>query len=131
MVCYPVSLLTLLDPCCFATGTEPGRWRQLCKKLVPCLDEYSSALLRSAQKFLQIGDDHGAEIIQSSCVGCLAHLALLCDLAGRLEPSSKPQMDVVCDFSLERLGRLTEGMCFDGYTYFDLLLRVLCSLDHP
>ena len=88
------------------------------------LDEYSDTLLRNARTFLQLGDTQGAEIIQSSCVGCLAHLAVLCDLISHLEPNYKPRMDAVCDSSLERLGQLTQEMSFDGYTYFDLLLRV-------
>ena len=89
-----------------------------------CIDDYSNTLLRNARTFLQIGDTQGAEIIQSSCVGCLAHLAVLCDLISRLEPNFKPRMDAICDSSLKRLGHLTEEMSFDGYTYFDLLLRV-------
>ena len=90
------------------------------------LDEYSDTLLRNMRNFLQIKDQQGAEIIQSSCVDCLAHLAVLCDLVGRSEPNSKPQMDAVCDSSLGRLGRLTQEMSFDEYTYFDLLLMVRC-----
>ena len=79
---------------------------------------------------MEIGDDHGAEIIQSSCVGCLAHLAPLCDFISRLEPNSKPQMDAICDSSLERLGRLTQEMNFDEYTYLDLLLKVRHSVGY-
>ena len=90
------------------------------------LDEYSDTLLRNMRNFLQIKDQQGAEITQSSCVGCLAHLAVLCDLVGRSEPNSKPQMDAVCDSSLGRLGRLTQEISFDEYTYFDLLLMVRC-----
>ena len=88
------------------------------------LDEYSDTLLRNIRRFIEIGDTLGLEIIQSSCVGCLAHLAVLCDLVSRLEPSCKSQADAVCDSSLERLGRLTQEMNFDEYTYLDLLLRV-------
>ena len=43
---------------------------------------------------------------------------------GRFEPNSKPQMDDICDWSLEQLGDLTQGICFEEYTYLDLLLRV-------
>ena len=93
------------------------------------LDEYSDTLLRNARTFLQIGDTQGAEMIQSSCICCLAHLAVLCDLISRLKPNSKPQMDTVCDSSLERLGCLTQEMSFEGYTYFDLLLRVCRQVD--
>ena len=92
------------------------------------LDEYSDTLLRDIRRFTEIEDDIGAEIIQNSCVGCLAHLAMLCDFVGRLEPNSKPQMDAICDSSLERLGRLTQEANFEEYTYLDLLLRVRHSV---
>ena len=95
------------------------------------LDEYSDTLLRNMRISLQIDDRQGAEIIQGSCIGCLAHLAVLCDLIGRLEPNSKPQVDAVCDSSLERLGRLTQEMYFDEYTCFDLLLMVRHWVDFP
>ena len=95
------------------------------------LDEYSDTLLQNARTFLRLGDTQDAEIIQSSCIGCLAHLAVLCDLVSHLESDSKSRMDAVCDSSLERLGQLTQGMSFDGYTYFDLLLRVRDWVDHP
>ena len=96
----------------------------MCDGLVTRLDEYSGTLLRNIRTFLQIGDTQGAEIIQSSCVGCLAHLAVLCDLIGRSQPNTKPRMDIVCDSSLERLGQLTQEMNFEEYTYFELLLKV-------
>ncbi|KAF9643250.1 hypothetical protein BDM02DRAFT_3123697 [Thelephora ganbajun] len=109
---------------CSTDGVEPGQRKQLCDELVTRLDEYSDTLLQNIQSFQNIGDNHGAEIIQGSCVSCLAHLAVLCDLVGRLEPNSKPQMDAICDSSLERLGDLTQGMNFDEFTYLDLLLRI-------
>ena len=117
-------LTTLVDPHRFVTGAEQGQRKRICDALVTCLDQYSDALLRGIREFLRIGDSQGAEIIQSSCVGCLAHLAMLCNLVSRLEPNSKPRMDAVCDSSLERLGHLTQKMSFEGYTTFDLLLRV-------
>ena len=123
-------LFILADPRCFTTGAKPDQWK-LIYDVVIRLGEFSDTLLRNIRRFTEIGDGLGAEIIQSSCVGCLAHLALLCDLVGRLEPNSKPRMDAVCDSSLERLGRLTQGVSFDEYTYLDLLLRVRHSVDHP
>jgi len=108
---------------------KQGQWKQGCDELVTRLDEYSDTLLRHIQRFLEIGDDLGAEMIQSSCVGCLAHLAMLCDLINQEDPSSKPQMDAICDSSLERLGHLTQEMSFDEYTYLDLLLRVRHGAD--
>jgi hypothetical protein len=96
----------------------------MCDQLVTRLDEYSNTLLRHLQRFLDVGDRRGAEVIQNSCAACLAHLAVLCDLISGLEPNSKPQMDAVCDSSLERLGHLARGMRIDGYTYLDVLLGV-------
>ena len=123
---YLTPSLPLVDPHYFVTEVKPVQWKRICHELATRLDEYSDTLLRNMRNFLQIKDRQGAEIIQSSCVGCLAHLAVLCDLVGRSEPNSKPQMDVVCDSSLGRLGRLTQEMSFDEYTYFDLLLMVRC-----
>ena len=121
---YLTSSLTLVDPRYVIAEAKLGQLKQICHELMSRLDEYSDALLRNMRIVLQIDDRQGAEIIQGSCVSCLAHLAVLCDLIGRLEPNSKPQVDAVCDSSLERLGRLTQEMCFDQYTCFDLLLMV-------
>ena len=79
---------------------------------------------------IMIGDSHAAEIIQSSCVDYLAHLAMLCDLFGQLEYNSKPQMDAICDPSLVRLGRLTQEVNFDEYSHLYVLLRVCHPADH-
>jgi hypothetical protein len=127
-VCYFVLTSTSTNPSCFNTDAEPGGWHQMRDQLITRLDEYSDTLLRNLRRFLDVGDIRGAEVIQRSCVTCLAHLAVLCDHTGRLEPNSKPQMDAVCDFSLERLGHLTRDMRIDGYTYFDTLLGV-CFCD--
>lgn len=109
---------------CSTDGTRPSQWKKACDEVVPRLREYSETLLRDIPQFMEIGDTYGMEIIQSSCACCLAHLALLCDFIGRLEPNSKPQMDVVCDWSLSRLGDLTRAINFDEYTYLDLLLKI-------
>ena len=92
--------------------------------MISNLCQYSETLLRNIRRFVEIGDSLGAEIIQNSCVCCLSHLAVLCDLIGQLEPNSKPRMDDICDWSLERLGDLTQEMYFEEYTYLDLLMRV-------
>lgn len=92
--------------------------------MVVVLRQYSETLLRNIQRFAEVGDSNGAEIIQSGCVCCLSHLAVLCDFLGRVAPNSKPDLDAICDWSLEELGDLTQGMCFEEYTYLDLLLRV-------
>jgi hypothetical protein len=113
------------------TGAKPDQWKQIRDEVVGHLHDYSEALLRSIQVFAEIGDVHGVEIIQNSCVGCLAHLAILCNFIGRWDPSYKPQMDVICDWSLEQLGDLTKAINFDEYTYLDLLLRVRSWLECP
>ena len=89
---------------CIVIGVKPAQWKQICDGVVTPLDEYSDTLLRNVQTFVQIGDTQGVDIIRSSCVGCLAHLAVLCDLVGRLEPNYKLLMDAICDSSLKRLG---------------------------
>lgn len=90
------------------------------------MHQYTESLLQNMRQFAEIGDAHGAEIIQNSCVGCLAHLAVLCNFASLREPNSRPQLDAVCDWSLEQLGDLTKVMDFDEYTYLDLMLKVGC-----
>jgi len=110
---------------------KTNQWGRIYDGLVTCLDEYSDTLLRNVRTFLRIGDTQGAEIIQSICVCCLAHLAVLCDLISRLEPNFRLQMDAVCDSSLERLGHLTKEMNFEGYTYLDLLLKVCHRVELP
>ena len=115
---------TSVNPPRFNAGAKPGGWHQMRDQLVTRLDEYSETLLRNLRRFLEVGDRRGAEVIQRTCVACLAHLAMLCDRISRLDPNSKPQMDAVCDSSLERLGHLSQDMRIDRYTYLDILLGV-------
>ena len=121
---YFVPTSTSVNPRYFNTGAKPGEWYLRRDQLVIRLDEYSDTLIRNLQRFLEIGDNRGAEVIQRSCVTCLAHLAVLCDLTSGLEPNSKPQMDAICDSSLERLSHLARSMRIDRYTYLDILLGV-------
>ena len=124
MVGHSAPTSTSVNPLCFNAGAKTGKWHQIRDHLVTRLDEYSDTLLRHLRRFLEVGDKRGAEVIQHSCVACLAHLSVLCELTSGLEPNSKPQMDAICDSSLERLGRLTRSMKIDGYTYLDVLLGV-------
>ena len=124
MVCYFVPTSASVNPPCFNAGEKPGGWHQTCDQLITRLGQYSDTLLRNLRQFLNVEDNRGAEIIRSSCIACLAHLAMLCDHISRLEPNSKPQMDVVCDSSLKRLGHLSRDMRIDRYTYIDVLLGV-------
>lgn len=105
------------------TGAKPDR-KLICNEMAAHLREYSETLLRHIGRFVGLGDSYGAEIIQNSCVCCLAHLGVLCDFVGQVEPNSKPGMDEMCDWSLDQLGVLTQGICFEEYTYLDLLLKV-------
>lgn len=102
---------------------RPSQWKQSCDQLVTLLDGYTDVLQRNLQRFLGDGDNIGAEIIWSSCIACLAHLSALCELIGRTEPTAS-KMSCLCDSSLEKLGRLTEDMKLEEYTYLDLLLGV-------
>ena len=120
----PHPIVSSSDPLSFGTGTRPSQWKEICDELVVRLDRYSNVLLRNIRVFMEIGDIYGAEIIQGSCVPCLTYLAVLCDFVNRLEPNFGPQTNAICDSSLERLGRLTQEMNFDEYTYLDVLLRV-------
>jgi hypothetical protein len=121
---------TQLTLAAFVTGNNLVQGKEAYCRAVARLREYSGALLWKIQEFQGIGDILGAQIIQRSCVGCLAHLAMLCDLTGRLAPNSKPQMDAFCDSSLERLGNVTQGVNFEEYTYLDLLLKVRRQMDY-
>lgn len=63
-------------------------------------------------------------MIRASCVSCLAHLAVLCEALGRIEPTPQMKLDTLCDTTLERLGALARDMCMEEYTILDLLLGV-------
>jgi hypothetical protein len=76
------------------------------------------------ERFHELGDNSGAEVIGSSCIACLAHLAVLCEAVCQTDPAGRFESYSLCDSALERLGALTPGLCFDEYTYLDLLLGV-------
>jgi hypothetical protein len=69
-------------------------------------------------------------VISSSCIACLAHLAILCEAVCRTNPVRSFELRNLCDSALERLGTLTSELDFDEYTYLDLLLGVRLSLCH-
>ena len=77
--------------------------------------------------FREYGDKAGAEVIGSSCIACLAHLAVLYEVVGRVDPLAGNAGDL-CDSALQRLGNLTSDLGFDEYTYLDLPLGVRPSL---
>ena len=107
-VCYFVPISTSVNPPCFNAGAKTGKLHQMLDRLVIRLDGYSGTLLRNLRQFPEVGDRRGAEVIRHSCVTCVVHLAMLCNLTSGLESNSKPQIDAVCDSSSERLGHLTQ-----------------------
>lgn len=103
---------------------QAGIWRQSCDELVNLLDTYSQSLLFNLRRFQELGDNSGAGMIRSSCVDCLAHLAVLCQALSNAEHIPRTELDALCDSTLERLGELAQDMCMEEYTRLDLLLRV-------
>ncbi|KAF9643480.1 hypothetical protein BDM02DRAFT_3191569 [Thelephora ganbajun] len=99
-----------------------GLWRQSCDRVLESLEEFSQDLLDNVKTFRQHGNNSGVDVIGSSCIACLAHLALLYEVIGRVYPVAKIEVDNRCDSALQRLGTLTSELHFDEYTYFDLLL---------
>ena len=74
--------------------------------------------------FYELGDKNGGDVINASCIACLAQLAVLCEAVGRLDPFVEVEMYNLCDSALQRLGALSSDLHFDEYTYLDLLLVV-------
>lgn len=114
---YINRLLCLLE-------TQASIWRQSCDQLADLLNKYSQDLLSNLRRFEKLGDKSGAEMIRGCCVNCVAHLAVLCDVLGNIEPAPQREMDALCDSSLERLGGLAQDMCAEEYTRHDVLLGV-------
>jgi len=100
-----------------------GLWRQSCNRILASLEEFSQNLLDNIKTFREHGDESGASVIGSSCIACLAHLAVLYEVAGRMDPMARETYNL-CDSALQRLGKLTSDLRFDEYTYLDLLLGV-------
>ena len=92
------------------------------------LDHYSQTLLSNLRRFLELGDKSGAGVIRSSCVNCLAHLAVLCVALGQDEAGPQAELENLCDSTLERLGELAQDMRVEEYTRLDLLLGVRAIL---
>jgi hypothetical protein len=80
-------------------------------------------MIRLAE-FSKAGDAGGASIIRSSCIDCLAHLAVLYDFISEAQPGARVTLDPLCDAVLDNLSNLTQGVELEEVTLFDLLLRV-------
>ena len=123
---YPVDSswkLTLLAP-----DVELGFWRQSCDRTLASLNGFSQNLVSSIGWFQARGEKGGAEVISSSCIACLAHLAILCEVVCQTDRVAEFEMHNLCDSALQRLGTVTSELRLDEYTYLDLLLGVRPSL---
>ena len=109
-----------------APGIKLGSWRRSCDQILASLEEFSQKLLSNIKRFREHGDKSGADVISSSCIACLAHLAVLYEVVCRTDPVAK-EMHNLCDVALQRLGMLTSELRFEEYTYLDLLLGVRLS----
>jgi hypothetical protein len=87
------------------------------------LEEFSQKLLSNVKTFREHDDKGGVDVISSSCIACLAHIAVLSEAVGRTDPDAG-EMYTLCDSALERLGMLTSELHFDEYTYLDVPLGV-------
>lgn len=87
------------------------------------LDGYSQSLVVNLRRFKELGHDSGSGLIRSSCINCLAHLAVLCQILSQVGPAQE-ELYTLCDSALERLGELTQDMRAEEYTHLDLLLGV-------
>ena len=108
-------------------GVKLGLWRRSCNQILASLEEFSQSLLNNIKRFREHGDKNGVDVIGSSCIACLAHLALLYEVYCRIDPVAGETYNL-CDSALQRLGTLTSELRFDEYTYLDLLLGVCLSL---
>ena len=62
-------------------------------------------------------------MVSSSCIACLAHLAVLYDTIYQTVPAARGRCNL-CDLALYRLGVLTSEFHPEEYTYLDFLLGV-------
>ena len=66
----------------------------------------------------------GVEVIGSSCISCLAYLAILSEAACRVNFVVESERCEPCDWALQSLGEITSELCFEEYSYLDLLIGV-------
>jgi hypothetical protein len=99
-------------------------WRVLCVKMIGQLQAHTDALQRHLEWFSSVGDGRSSDVIRSNCISCLAYLANLYLTIAPTDYPTAPDMESRCDTALSTLGRLTEGMVAEEYSYFDSLLGV-------
>ena len=107
-----------------APDVQLGLWRRSCDRVLASLERFSPNLLNNSKMFHDLGDKEGADVIASSCIACLAHLAILYEVVCRIDPVSGFKLYGFCDSALRRLGMLTSKLRLDEYTHLDLLLGV-------
>jgi hypothetical protein len=88
------------------------------------LDEYSDTLMIRLGEFDKANDTEGASIIRSSCIACLAHLAVLYHFMSEMQSGTRATVEGLCDAALDNLGNLTQGMQLEEVSLFDLPLEV-------
>lgn len=93
-------------------------------RLACTLDIYSNALMGNLQRFIELGDRSGAEMIWTCCVSCLGHLTALSHLISQREPALRESMEGLLDLTLNRLGGLSRKVRVELYSYFDVLTGV-------
>ena len=96
-------------------------WRQSCDRILALLEGFSQKLSENIKRFREYGGTSAADVISSSCIACLAHLAILYEVACRTVPVTGEMYDQ-CDSALRRVGMLTSELYLEEYTYLDLLL---------
>ena len=111
-------------------GAKLASWRRSCDRTLASLEELSRNLLGKIKGFHKRGNTIGADVVGSSCIACLAHLAILYEVVCRTDPAPRSEMYKPCDSALQSLGELTSELCFDEYSYLDLLLGVRPSLSY-
>jgi hypothetical protein len=111
-----------------APDVEFGLWRQLCDWVSTSLEVFTLNLLSNIKRFRGLGDKEGADVISSSCIACLAHLAILYEAVCQIDPVSESKSYTLYDLALQRLGMLTSELLLNKYTHLDLLLGVCPSL---
>ena len=109
-------------------GAKLVSWRRSCDQTLASLGELSQNLLRKIKGFHKRDNTIGADVVGSNCIACLAHLAILHEGVCRADFASTSAMYKPCDSALQSLGELTSELCFDEYSYLDLLLGVRPSL---
>ena len=78
--------------------------------------------MRNLQRFIEVGDSSGVEIIWTCCVTCLGHLAALSHLIS--QPTLRGSMSDLCDLALNKLGDLSREVRVEVYSCLDVLTEV-------